>query len=621
MNSALTRIRDELKCIPPNLVDTNFAANSCREKPCTLPRRPTLTEYKDNSELLLTSCSETWGDGRSVQSPVFSRVAFQRNGDPSWHYLYDALGRLSNATKGTTDIDYDYDKANNWKRRTENRSQVDYSYNRANELTGAVPGIGGFSHDDHGNLACKDRSSGTDQNFTFDTLNRLVVYDPGSQGGGDRWLYYYDALGRRVLKQSEDGSQKYYFFYDGNRVVLEVVEENSSSETREYISGPGTYEVTAEIFPAREKYRPLADYLGTVRNLADLSPAATPPNKIVLAHFFLFLRRCAGGAAHLAGQYLASGPPGFMPAKSGTTDQELQYDTKGGETMRKSARYRVGILETAIIGFTAICLGCSRQLKPTEETNARIATEGEKRELNLGKTAPEGAVHLSALHGSPPTFPICFKILDCVTFACSPFGPPRLRPWSLHCAEKRERAQCRILAEPGAPPSLKRPFELRADSMEELFGRPPTSLKGRCFICLFRKRPGAVTIVWRPDDVQCIESGTDEAAVVRKYREMFGTYKSNSYVGIVKIISQEIVSDTSSRTKEFVGVFLKGPADKTGARIRFVPYRRANERVFEKCLSGEYLLLVEIPLQTNERVDFGGPGQAKSLGLLKVKYP
>ena len=84
-----------------------------------------------------------------------------------------------------------------------------------------------------------------------------MVYDPGSQGGGDRWLYYCDALGRRVLKQSEDGSQKNCFFYDGSSVVLEVVEENGTSQTRQYINGPGTDHVVTEIFSGTQQYRPL----------------------------------------------------------------------------------------------------------------------------------------------------------------------------------------------------------------------------------------------------------------------------------------------------------------------------------------------------------------------------
>ena len=234
-------------------------------------RRPTSTEYKTTTTLV--KYTETWGDGTSETKPVFSRVGFQKTGDLQKTYTYDALGRLASYTVGSgTSTLYEYDKANNRTKKGPSGNQITYTYNASNELTTAT-GFSGFSHDSHGNLAVKDRSNGTDQRYDYDPMNRVVEYDPGDEGGST-CRYYYDALGRRVLKDDGTNSKKHYYFYDGWRVVLELIDDGQSTSVREYVYGNGLDEVLVEKLPdggSQKTFWPLADTLGTVRDLADLN--------------------------------------------------------------------------------------------------------------------------------------------------------------------------------------------------------------------------------------------------------------------------------------------------------------------------------------------------------------
>ena len=89
----------------------------------------------------------------------------------------------------------------------------------------------------------------------------------------DSWRYRYDALGRRVKKLAEDGSETHWYFYDGERVILELVDDGEETFVRgEYVYGVGLDEVILEWLDdggTEEPFWPMVDSLGTVRDLGE----------------------------------------------------------------------------------------------------------------------------------------------------------------------------------------------------------------------------------------------------------------------------------------------------------------------------------------------------------------
>ncbi len=237
--------------------------------------RPYETNYRYTAgDSLFMGYIEDWGTGQSVGSPVFGRTSFQRlPGQQARTYSYDAIGRLASVTMDGTPTALNYDLANN----RVQKGAATYAQNASNEMATPSTGFEGFTYW-HGNLKIKDRTGNTaDQAFLHDKLNRLVGYDQAyTQPPADPvpdWLYYYDALGRRVLKKKADGSELHYFFYDYDRVVLEVIDRQvSGTEVREYVYGNGIDEVLNEYIyegTVQRVFWPLVDSLGNVRDLAD----------------------------------------------------------------------------------------------------------------------------------------------------------------------------------------------------------------------------------------------------------------------------------------------------------------------------------------------------------------
>ena len=165
---------------------------------------------------------------------------------------------------------YGYDKANNL---TSIGDAIEYAHNSSNELeeeeTGGSLSIE-FYHDERGNVVEMDRAApGRDQEFGFDRLNRLVAYSDPEES----WRYRYDALGRRVKKFALDGGETHWYFYDGERVILELVDDGEETFVRgEYVYGVGLDEVILEWLDdggTEEPFWPMVDSLGTVRDLGE----------------------------------------------------------------------------------------------------------------------------------------------------------------------------------------------------------------------------------------------------------------------------------------------------------------------------------------------------------------
>ena len=146
------------------------------------------------------------------------------NPDCSETYSYDANNRLVEFRVGelvnevipipSDQIAWDLDALGNWTSVSTNGYAQTRAHNELNELTGINDSV--FVYDDNGNLVDDGGSS-----YIYDDENRLteVMRNENGQVAGE---YYYDALGRRVLRVTYLPSYKEtYFFYDGDRVIEE----------------------------------------------------------------------------------------------------------------------------------------------------------------------------------------------------------------------------------------------------------------------------------------------------------------------------------------------------------------------------------------------------------------
>src|SRR6266540_1690868 len=249
-------------------------------------RRPTLTDYRVSGGGSIMSYAEGWGDGTQDTDPtkkyqVFNRKTYQQSGGTNHAFCYDGLGCF--AREGA-DVERIYDAATNRTGKGPTGSAITYTYNNAsNQLTAISSPATTVLHDLRGNLTKKDRTSGTDDIFTYDLLNRLDKYE--TSPASSTWRYYEDALGRRVAKTK--GTESHYYFYDGNRVVVELIDTGSLS-VKEYIYGNGIDEVLVERLPdggSPNTFWPMADTLGTFHHLADLDGSVNPRVRMTYGYY------------------------------------------------------------------------------------------------------------------------------------------------------------------------------------------------------------------------------------------------------------------------------------------------------------------------------------------------
>lgn len=172
-----------------------------------------------------------------------NRLYEKNNAQPtrSYQFLYDVYNRLTHFKKGTLtgdnintpshDILYNYDGVNNRQSVQANAAMTSYTANNLNQytiLTGAISAT--LSYDANGNLL----SDGTNT-YAYDFENRLV-----SANGGATAKYFYDALGRRILKVAGPDST----FYDYSQLrMIEEYNTTSGPVTASFVYGADLDEV------------------------------------------------------------------------------------------------------------------------------------------------------------------------------------------------------------------------------------------------------------------------------------------------------------------------------------------------------------------------------------------
>jgi RHS repeat-associated protein len=181
-------------------------------------------------------------------------------------YLYDVYNRLTRFKKGTLsgvnipapseDIQYNLDAAHNRQTVQATAGTTTYTTNNLNQytmLSGGVTAI--LNYDNNGNLLSDEA-----QSYTYDYENRLVAVNNGTTG-----KYFYDALGRRILKVT--GTDSTFYFY----AQLRVVEERTTSTgpvSASYVYGTGLDEVLV-MERAGQRYYYHTNALGSVTQVTN----------------------------------------------------------------------------------------------------------------------------------------------------------------------------------------------------------------------------------------------------------------------------------------------------------------------------------------------------------------
>jgi RHS repeat-associated protein len=187
--------------------------------------------------------------------------------DGSSAYTYDDTNQLTDADHDfQTDEAYEYDENGN-------RTMSGYVVGDNNLTTS--DGTYDYEYDDEGNRTKKTHSSSGDYvTYEWDHRNRLVgvEFRTSAHALTKRVEYEYDLFNRRILKRVDDDGDTNFdwaqrFVYDGDSIVL--VFDDASSLTNRYLHGPAVDQILADEDSLGEVLWPLADNLGTIRDLVD----------------------------------------------------------------------------------------------------------------------------------------------------------------------------------------------------------------------------------------------------------------------------------------------------------------------------------------------------------------
>ncbi len=192
--------------------------------------------------------------------------------DGTSDYAYDDTGQLTSVDHDyQTDENYSYDENGN-------RTNTGYTTGDNNRLTS--DGTFNYTYDDEGNRETRTRISSAQADdytteYTWDHNNRLteIVYKNNSGTITKQVDYTYDVFGRRIFKEVDaDGagagsSLTTEYVYDGQDILLAL--DDSGDVTNRYLHGPAVDQILADEQVGDEVLWPLADNLGSVRDLID----------------------------------------------------------------------------------------------------------------------------------------------------------------------------------------------------------------------------------------------------------------------------------------------------------------------------------------------------------------
>ncbi|HKX29237.1 MAG TPA: RHS repeat-associated core domain-containing protein [Blastocatellia bacterium] len=168
-------------------------------------------------------------------------------------FVYDPVERLHEVSQPEKKVErFFYDSTGNLLRRGERR----FHYGRPDRLTGADDAV--LIYDELGNLIEKRRGR-TAIRYSYDSDNQLIAIE--SKEGG-RVEFAYDAFGRRIAKQTNEGETG--FWWDGDVLLSERRDERET----EYVFALDDFQPRCRFDEAVfESYH--NDQLGTPREVTD----------------------------------------------------------------------------------------------------------------------------------------------------------------------------------------------------------------------------------------------------------------------------------------------------------------------------------------------------------------
>ena len=192
--------------------------------------------------------------------------------DGSADYTYDDTGQL-------TDVDHDFQTDESYAY-DENGNRTNGSYTTGDNNLLSTDGTYNYSYDDEGNRILKTEiSTGDYTEYEWDHRNRLTriaQYDSGDNLEHEV-EYTYDVFNRRITKEIDadgaggGGVETIQYVYDDDDIILAF--DGSDALTNRYLHGPLVDQVLADEDSSNDVIWPLADNLGSIRDIVDSTGA------------------------------------------------------------------------------------------------------------------------------------------------------------------------------------------------------------------------------------------------------------------------------------------------------------------------------------------------------------
>jgi YD repeat-containing protein len=167
-------------------------------------------------------------------------------------YAYDDTYQLSQAKTGPSEENFVYDPVGNRRAGPTVKEVLDqtYEHDDANKMLKGRKFE--YAYDDFGNQQYRylDDARTTYWQYVWDGENRLVKAELKKDGQVLRTVTFkYDPFGRRIEKKVVDpaGTVTRTYVYDGEDIVLEYVNDGSTTTSTHYVHGPGIDEPLAMV--------------------------------------------------------------------------------------------------------------------------------------------------------------------------------------------------------------------------------------------------------------------------------------------------------------------------------------------------------------------------------------
>lgn len=165
-------------------------------------------------------------------------------------YQYDAGGRLKEELDRGRRISYEFDALERLTRAGDERFDFDPAQNLVSPQAGGmvengrllVQGDCRYEYDVHGRVVLKRIGSHTVVRFKWDDEHRLIESSQEKHGQLRTTRYVYDALGRRLAKQTE-AQEAVWFVWQGNRLL----QQNTGATAHTFVYEPGSYVPLAQV--------------------------------------------------------------------------------------------------------------------------------------------------------------------------------------------------------------------------------------------------------------------------------------------------------------------------------------------------------------------------------------